>query len=654
MAANSKTIKGYRSHLNAFMSWRDGAAYLADHVHDAEDLAAITPDEIVGYLTHKAYGTVNPQDGQGPVFARSGTLKAIKKGLSHFMPHRYPWNDVAGNGNPTQHDKVNRLIQRVVVQEVRRQGRPSMAVREFEPEEFEQIIQYCQRDTANANRHLYSSLFRFQLHMIGRIDDVSKTYVTNLVWNNNYPHCLTAKLCWSKNVHTEVDCPFQVVMGANNPLYCVLIGFAIHLETWLASVGMECEFLFGIGGDNNPERTSDNVQKYLAKLLKRQDFNRVRGGHLGTHSIRKMGATMGRLSNFVDDVETRGRWKNSRRMVNTYIGSTLPYPDAKVAAALSRGGPVTYVLHEDSGIPSDEWIAENVVPHITTRFCPEHSALLGRALLWSVYDDETSASIPGWLINQVKTAYQSLPTAMEEGNPIVKRRLLIHGTDGILQVDLMPTGNPNEGPLQGNAPIPTAGPASQEQVLAITHMLQNSLQEIAALHAKQDILMDELKRTRESATSQFRLLRRAPAIGISTRVTPQSPPRVHVQGNTAAHRTAPLAPPGQQGAATMMDSPGNLYLIWTEYTTGIGGRKPVRLFTRRERGGNNKYKIYWRKFVYDIVKDYIRHGIDAQLAIDRIYDVYGRDKPVTHIMRAIQQDKKTYRQDGGRNPQLRI
>ena len=39
---------------------------------------------------------------------------------------------------------------------------------------------------------------------------------------------------------------------------------------------------------------------------------------------------------------------------DTYADSTLPFPDAKVCAALCKGGPVHYKVRENSGITYPE------------------------------------------------------------------------------------------------------------------------------------------------------------------------------------------------------------------------------------------------------------------------------------------------------------
>ena len=187
--------------------------------------------------------------------------------------------------------------------------------------------------------------------------------------------------------------------------------------------------------------------------------------------------------------------------------------------------------------------------------------------------------------------------------------------------------------------------------MALLKTTQDLYQHNQHLEAKLDIVMEEQKKTRQAMENHFRLLRRQPAIAISrVSTTQQSPART----STATQNVVPRAPTLQQGAATMCSVPGNLYILWQEWQHGIGGRKAVRLFTAKERGLRcNKYKFYQRKHVWNLIKKHLNAGWDAHAAIERIYAVYGQEKPVTQIIRAIMEDRKRYANEGGINPALR-
>ncbi|ETO62385.1 hypothetical protein F444_19686 [Phytophthora nicotianae P1976] len=90
---------------------------------------------------------------------------------------------------------------------------------------------------------------------------------------------------------------------------------------------------------------------------------------------------------------------------------------------------------------------------------------------------------------------------------------------------------------------------------------------------------------------------------------------------------------GEVFAATASDThsvrlskrPKDLYELWGEYEFGLNGMKAAREYTAAERGANN------------------------DVAVDRIYAIFGRQLPVTSILLALRRDK----QQGG-HPSLRL
>jgi hypothetical protein len=90
--------------------------------------------------------------------------------------------------------------------------------------------------------------------------------------------------------------------------------------------------------------------------------------------------------------------------------------------------------------------------------------------------------------------------------------------------------------------------------------------------------------------------------------------------------------------ATLSPNPRTLYLLWGEYAQDIGGRKAAPLFSREERG-RAKHKYHRRKVVWDCVAGLVRAGFTAQVAIDRVYQVYGEGTTVTTIINRMKQDR---------------
>ena len=91
--------------------------------------------------------------------------------------------------------------------------------------------------------------------------------------------------------------------------------------------------------------------------------------------------------------------------------------------------------------------------------------------------------------------------------------------------------------------------------------------------------------------------------------------------------------------ANLSAHPRTLFELWDEYTVGIGGSKPAREFTASERG-RCKYKYYRRKLVWDVISRMTATGLSSHVAIDRIYQHYGRESSVTDICKAVRADKK--------------
>jgi hypothetical protein len=92
-----------------------------------------------------------------------------------------------------------------------------------------------------------------------------------------------------------------------------------------------------------------------------------------------------------DDNDLHGRWNGRKHQQDTYADTTIPSTDAKVAAALYRGGQVEYVIKKESGI-TNQWVLDYVVPSMRADKCKgtkmvliQAYIVLGRALLWKVF-----------------------------------------------------------------------------------------------------------------------------------------------------------------------------------------------------------------------------------------------------------------------------
>lgn len=91
-------------------------------------------------------------------------------------------------------------------------------------------------------------------------------------------------------------------------------------------------------------------------------------------------------------------------------------------------------------------------------------------------------------------------------------------------------------------------------------------------------------------------------------------------------------------AAVLSKKPRDLFVLWREYEFGLGNNKAARDFTHRERGLVTVQYSFRNNF-WSLVDEMIRRGSTSNTAIDRVYEVYGRNQCVSKILRAIRTDK---------------
>ena len=340
-------------------------------------------------------------------------------------------------------------------------------------------------------------------------------------------------------------------------------------------------------------------------------------GPLGTHSVRKMASTHSRkCGGTKDDRDTRGRWKGKARVGDRYDDVELPWPDVKVASMLCIGGPCKYVVRTDCGV-TDEFILRYVMPSANRRITKEVCIILGKALLFFIFEDETN-HIPEDISTRVKTAYAGV-TVDSSQNPVIRVPIVCTGHEGEVYIDTIATDEDlnNLAATNGDNNIGTLNDRPmRDQVRA----LQSQLMGVKAQ------LEDITKLIKEENIAKGRQLQALNANIKRIGLSPARPIRLTVG---ISSQSASLSP-----------HPRNLYELWDEYVIGIRGRKPAREFTSTDRG-KLKYKYYRRKKLWDLVSALTRSGLTHHVAIDRIYQVYGRRNSVTTIIAAIKRDGKT-------------
>ena len=173
--------------------------------------------------------------------------------------------------------------------------------------------------------------------------------------------------------------------------------WAYGLNIIICRIQKKNEFILGHESADSPISINRSASHQLSILLHKQAamYDVIVDGLTGLHSNRKFGTTCARSNGCLkDEVDHRGCWKGDKRQQDGYASTPIPYVDAKVCASLCKGGPITYIVKERSGI-NDQWILDYVVPtlhqrsalnNVNHRIHRQVCLVLGRALLWKIFD----------------------------------------------------------------------------------------------------------------------------------------------------------------------------------------------------------------------------------------------------------------------------
>jgi hypothetical protein len=287
---------------------------------------------------------------------------------------------------------------------------------------------------------------------------------------------------------------------------------------------------------------------------------------------------------------------------------------------------------------------DHVVLRTNAKFGSDVAFVLGSAILW-VLHSPYFLMVPGSLRDDIRLAYADVKPDGFNENPMQKIPLIICGNEGRVHIIDAPQGF-HAGTIQGDAANNNALPVGFQD-----RPLQDQMM---VLYSQNAILGREFSELRASVENTAATsLRNYNVLNRNKNRIAMAPARL--AGPAAAGQ--PVAAGGNNnqaggnnnqqqananlvvGGGTLSPLPRTLYDLWVEFTIGIGGRKAARDFTARERGVD-KYRYYRRKHVWDIVTNLVNAGIQARVAVDRIYNHYGANKPVTRIIKDIMQDKR--------------
>jgi hypothetical protein len=636
----------YKPTLVKLMSYLDGIAYSKDHEFSQDDLGQLTADSVMKWFNSIVLGVESPTFGHDirPQL-RSNTVEYYKKAISHYMPNRLmAWNELSKVGNPTRSRQLNDLIKYIKKKETRKMGATPKARRSITATEYRAVIKILKSsdDGDITKKYGIPALMNFQFHMISRIDDSTQAFFENLLVHDDFDFLLKVRLNWSKNVHEERDAPFQAVIPAMDHLYCTHLALALWLETFVTQVPTAglTPYIFGFTDNINIPDGGEKAKEHVQDIFNSEIFNRqefVDTGPLGSHSVRKFASSHVRKCGISrDQKDIRGRWKSRRHVSDIYDDVELPFIDAKVGGILCIGGPCKYKIQEGSGI-TDDFILENVMTKARTRVGDNVAKVLGKALLWYIMDPCSDGDIPDFLSLRIKNAYQYIQLLPENVNPIKRVPVVITGHEGEVYIDEIPEMlSDSEGQVGSGLDQNNTQQAARIQGDFLDRPIRNQLlalhSQLMAVRRATDIVTEAVNQVKFEQNRHYQIL------NTNLHRIALQPARRHIaaEGNNG---TAQQQGGNQQGAvAALAPSIKNLYELWHEYQHGIGGRKAARLFTAQERG-RVKHKYTRRKVVWDCVEQLVRSGITANVAIDRIYLVYGQSSPVTVIINKLRKDR---------------
>ena len=662
----TQSVRAYKSTTVHMLNYvKPGNGWTVDSVLSIDDLT-LTNQDIMRWFNMRVWGNPEPAPDHAYVpLVRSNSILYWKKQISFFMPNRMqPWDHIGNTGNPTRCNQMASLLKQVKRMEARGIGRPSEARDSISETQF-RLMNQVLLDTEASLIEQYGipALTKFQFHMISRIDDSTLFFASHLKPHDNYPDfCLKARLNWAKNVNEEREAPYQTIIGAMNQQYCVLIALGIWLEASLNSFNWAATspYVFSFKNDHlipdGALKSKAHTQSTLRTVFNtHDDFAETK---LGSHSVRKYASTTVRNNGATkDEKDIRGRWKSSTRVSDVYDDVELPFPDAKLAGMLCPGGPIRYAIVPGSGVTRG-FIVDRVVPKIKAKFGGDVAYVFGSALLW-VLHSPFFLLMPALLRDDIRMAYADVKPAGFNENPMQKVPLIICGNEGRVHMVDAPQGFhaaiPQDQQDQGAVIAGGNNPNPHNNVLPMGFQDQPIRDQMMILYSQNAILGREFSELRASVENNAATnLRNHNVLNRNINRIAMAPARL-VAGAIAAAPAGPgnnLPPPANVvvvGGGTLSPLPRTLYDLWVEYQTGIGGRKPAREFTAQERGAD-KYRFYRRKHVWDIVTNLVNAGVQARVAVDRIYSHYGANSSVTKIISDIMRDKR----NGGLPQVLRI
>lgn len=662
MIQSEKGVRRYKAILTTLFNFLHEKTYATSHNFDDEQLHDVTHKQVLDWFKFQCFGTVNPiYDDNLKAKYRKDTVLYWKKALSYFL-----------SDAQTKSDEMNNFIKYIGQLQVRKRGKEPQARDALSNAGFQHLLQGLKKDdTSNVKKKDEKHFVRkygipamlcYQFAMIGRLDDCTQLLTENFKCHDQFPtYALKSKMMWSKNVMDERDAPWQILLGSMSTVYCVLVNVGIWLEIQLErTAGADkSPYVFSFSNDfsipGGGKKASNAAGKMIGAVFGSDDF--YEGSKVGTHSIRKFATTHCRNCGISkDDLESRGRWRDGRRVANRYEDPTLPFVDAKACEALCQGGACTYVALP--GCITQEFLCKYVVPGIEEKFEANVAIILGSAVMWAIFSSHVDI-VPDVIRARVIRAYDALTNKLPNGeNPIERRRVVVagQGSNFILASgsENLQEQNETSAMLMNGPGIGIGGTALQNFLSVATSQLtevrQGQIEVAEVVNKKLELMDGRMRQFQRTMTTEMNRISRQPHRMLQHAAIAAA----NTAANAATNHVAPVVPvavtrpdpehqieigdvAGQH--ATLSPSPRNLYALWQEFYVGIDGRKPAKDFSPKERGGPRKVTYCRRKKFWLLVSHLIRSGDSADRACEKIYDAYGHDATVTKILNCIASDQ---------------
>ena len=121
--------------------------------------------------------------------------------------------------------------------------------------------------------------------------------------------------------------------------------------------------------------------------------------------------------------------------MDTYVDTSVLYPDTKVCDSFCVSGVIWYNLVVGSGL-DDWWVLKNVVHNISKyHFCKKAAGVFGKVILWASFDSVAFKHVPQYILLRIQSQYKYIHTLAPETNPVKKVALIDCGHEDQLFID---------------------------------------------------------------------------------------------------------------------------------------------------------------------------------------------------------------------------